>query len=204
MARLLLSKATLSKQRQLLQSYQRFLPSLDMKRQQLRAALKEVQGVGARLNADLNTLNSTVAKEIPMMANYRIHLDGLVTVKKVIVTEENVAGCKVPTLQNMDVSRSQLSPLGNPHWVGVVQEKLEQSLTLAVRLHIIGQQQKLLQTALTKITQRVNLFDKVLIPQTQSNIKKIQIYLGDRAREAVVTSKIAKRRRSANSALNDG
>ena len=51
--------------------------------------------------------------------------------------------------------------------------------------------------AVTKVTQRVNLFEKVLIPQARNNVRRIQIALGDVERAAVVTSKIAKRKREA-------
>ena len=55
----------------------------------------------------------------------------------------------------------------------------------------------LLETAVKTITQRVNLFDKVLIPKTKSNIKDIKIYLSDEEMAAVVRSKISKRKRAA-------
>ena len=45
------------------------------------------------------------------------------------------------------------------------------------------------------MTQRFNLFDKVLIPRTRTNIRKISIYLADAERAGVVKSKIAKRKK---------
>ena len=53
----------------------------------------------------------------------------------------------------------------------------------------------LLEAAVVKITQRVNLFDKVLVPQTLDNIRRINVFLGDAERSAVVGAKIAKRKR---------
>lgn len=41
-------------------------------------------------------------------------------------------------------------------------------------------------------SQRVNLFEKVMIPTAKANIKKINIYLGDQQTAAVVRGKIAK------------
>jgi V/A-type H+-transporting ATPase subunit D len=52
--------------------------------------------------------------------------------------------------------------------------------------------------AVQKITQRVNLFDKMLIPRTRENIRKIGIFLADSERAAVVRAKIAKSRRLAH------
>jgi V/A-type H+-transporting ATPase subunit D len=45
---------------------------------------------------------------------------------------------------------------------------------------------------LRRVTQRVNLFEKILIPTAHSNIQRIRIYLGEAERAAVVTSKLAK------------
>ncbi len=55
----------------------------------------------------------------------------------------------------------------------------------------------LLEEAVRKATQRVNLVEKVLIPRSRAHIKKIRIYLSDEERAAVVRSKIAKKKRAA-------
>ena len=45
---------------------------------------------------------------------------------------------------------------------------------------------------LTKIVQRVNLFEKVKIPEAKENIRRIRIQLGDEMTAAVGRAKIAK------------
>ena len=44
-------------------------------------------------------------------------------------------------------------------------------------------------------SQRVNLFEKVKIPEAKENIRMISIYLGDQQTSAVVRGKIAKKKR---------
>jgi V/A-type H+-transporting ATPase subunit D len=46
------------------------------------------------------------------------------------------------------------------------------------------------------VTQRVNLFEKVLIPRARKSIQRIRVYLSDEERAAVVRSKIAKRKQA--------
>jgi V/A-type H+-transporting ATPase subunit D len=70
-------------------------------------------------------------------------------------------------------------------------------LTARLKVQIAHQRVALLAKAVDTITQRVNLFDKVLIPNARSNIKKIRIYLSDEQTSAVTRSKIAKRKRAA-------
>jgi V/A-type H+/Na+-transporting ATPase subunit D len=79
-----------------------------------------------------------------------------------------------------------------PHWVDLVAERLKDVLRLRVEAQVTRQQLTLLDAAVTKVTQRVNLFDKVLIPHTRANIRRIDIALGDLERSAVVNAKIAK------------
>jgi len=59
---------------------------------------------------------------------------------------------------------------------------------------VLDEQVRLLQEELHATSQRVNLFEKVKIPETEENIRKISIYLADQQVNAVVRSKISKRK----------
>jgi V/A-type H+-transporting ATPase subunit D len=50
----------------------------------------------------------------------------------------------------------------------------------------------MLNRELVKTTQRINLYEKVLIPQCKENIRRIKVYLGDQQTAAVCRAKIAK------------
>ena len=130
MARLLLSKATLSKEQQKLKSYRRFLPSLDMKRQQLRLALKQSEQQIRTLEQEYDQLQHRVGQSLPMLANERVNLDGLVHLTEISYTEHNIAGCKVPAIESLEVVKACLPAMGKPHWVHALQElcKFQQGL----------------------------------------------------------------------------
>jgi V/A-type H+-transporting ATPase subunit D len=72
-------------------------------------------------------------------------------------------------------------------------EKMKAIFLLDLEARIVEEQRVRLDRELRITTQRVNLFEKIKIPQTQDNIKKIQVYLGDQQTAAVVRGKIAKR-----------
>ncbi len=59
---------------------------------------------------------------------------------------------------------------------------------------MLDEQVRLLDAELLATSQRVNLFEKVKIPETEENIKKISIYMADQQVSAVVRSKISKRK----------
>ncbi|MFK4751544.1 V-type ATP synthase subunit D [Oceanobacter antarcticus] len=201
MARLLLSKATLSAQRQKLAAYQRFLPALDMKRQQLQGAIKQVEAQLQQQQQQQRQLEQRIAEQMPMLAETSIDLQGLCSVSRLRLQRRNVVGVWINELGDIEFDLVDIPLMAKPHWVAPLQQWLKEGMTLDVRQQLLQQQQIAMAAALRKVTQRVNLFDKVLIPDTRSNIRRIGIYLDDKERESVVTSKIAKNKRQAAGGL---
>ena len=66
---------------------------------------------------------------------------------------------------------------------------------LKVLIQTLKKQSELLNRELRLTSQRVNLFEKVKIPEAKDNIRVIEIYLGDQQTSAVVRGKIAKSKR---------
>ncbi|MGD8842374.1 MAG: V-type ATP synthase subunit D [Gammaproteobacteria bacterium] len=197
MARLALNKASLSKQSRQLKTFERFLPSLDLKRRQLMAERARERIAIQRTRRASEALHESVAAQIPMLANREIDLSELVKVKAVRLGEHNVVGIHLPTLDGIEVQVRDYGYLSRPHWVDRVAEELSRMLELRVQLAVQERRAALLDDAVHKVTQRVNLFEKVLIPRTREHIRRIRIYLADAERAAVVRSKIAKRKRAA-------
>jgi V/A-type H+-transporting ATPase subunit D len=197
MTRLALNKASLSKQSRQLKTFERFLPSLDMKRRQLMAEQARERNAIARTRQDMEALRANIAVQMPMLANREIDLSELVKVKSASLGEHNVVGTRLPTLERVEVQVRDYGFLAKPHWVDRLVDELTRMLELQVRFAVQQRRAALLDEAARKVTQRVNLFEKVLIPRAQENIRKIRIYLADAERAAVVRSKIAKRNRAA-------
>jgi V/A-type H+/Na+-transporting ATPase subunit D len=192
MARLSLSKTQLAKENTNLAMYRRYLPSLDLKRRQLTAERNKTQARIAEIEAQIERRVGTIGEEIPMLANKDIDLKGLVTLKALKIGDRNVVGLRLPSLVEIEVDAAVYGYLVRPHWVDLVAERLKEVLRLRAEAQVTQRQVALLDAAVTKVTQRVNLFDRVLIPHTRANIRRIDIALGDRERSAVVNAKIAK------------
>jgi len=197
MARLNLSKTQLAKENTNLAMYRRYLPSLDLKRQQLTAERNKTQVRLAEIEAQIKRRIAGIGEEIPMLANKDIDLQGIATLKAVKLEERNVVGQRLPSLADIEVDVAHYGYLVRPHWVDLVAERLRDVLRLRVEAQVTRRQMALLDAAVTTVTQRVNLFDKVLIPHARANIRRIDIALGDLERSAVVNSKIAKRKTEA-------
>ena len=196
MARLPLNKSSLSREMEQLRTYERFLPSLDLKRKQLMGEKAKAVIVIARMETRVAELTAQVGRDLPMLGNASIDLEGLVRLTDYQLGVENVAGTPLPVLQKIEVTTRPYSPMTKPHWVDDVARLLREMLEARLQARVAQQRFDLLSEALDTVTQRVNLFDKVLIPTARTNIKKIRIYLSDADMQAVVRSKISKRKRA--------
>jgi V/A-type H+/Na+-transporting ATPase subunit D len=196
MARLTLSKSSLSMQSRQLKTFERFLPSLDLKRRQLIAErAKAVQAI-AETEKSIDRLQELLKTAIPMVANQEVSVDGLVTVANVQIDTINIMGVRLPQIGQIRLKRRPYSLLAKPAWVDSLAELLEKMLKMKLQIQVDQRRLELLDEAVKTVTQRVNLFDKVLIPRTRENIRKIRIFLADAERAAVVRAKIAKGKRA--------
>jgi V/A-type H+-transporting ATPase subunit D len=200
MSRLALNKSSLSKLTRQLGTFERFLPSLDLKRKQLMAERARAQAALQRTGQAMAALREGIAGRLPMLANREIELADLVQLKTVRLGEENVVGTRLPVLEAVEVQRRDYSYLAIPQWVDRLSDDLARMLELHAGLAVEQRRLVLLEGAVRKVTQRVNLFEKVLIPRAKEHIRKIRIYLSDAERAAVVRSKIAKRKHAAQGA----
>ena len=200
MARLALNKSSLSRQQSQLKTFERFLPSLDLKRRQLLAERNKARIALQRTREAIAQFTVDVGERLPMLSNNEIELRGLVRLTGVNLAEENIVGTRLPVLAGIAVEVRAYPLMARPHWVDAVVRELRAVLELRVRAQVEERRLALLEAAVKTITQRVNLFEKVLIPRARGNIKRIRIYLSDAERAGVVNSKIAKRKRAAESA----
>jgi len=197
MPQLALNKTSLARESRQLDTYERFLPSLDLKRMQLIAERNNARRELQRLKDAIDEIESRVGERIPMAADERISLRDIVAARLVRLDEENVVGLSLPVLRDIDLHEVAYSLLARPHWVDTLVVALKELLKLRIKTQVQQRRLDILDAAVKKITQRVNLFDKVLIPRTRENIRRIRISLSDTERAAVVNAKIAKRKRQA-------
>jgi V/A-type H+-transporting ATPase subunit D len=123
-------------------------------------------------------------------------LSGLVRVRRVDLAEENVLGLRLPTLRSVEFDEAEYSLLATPFWLDDLVVCLKEVATYRLRLQVYRERVARMQGAVRRVSQRVNLFEKVLIPTAERDIARIQIFLSDVERAAVVTSKIAKGKRA--------
>ncbi len=203
MARLKLSKAALQHERTQLRLYEKLLPSLELKRRQLTVERDEARREHEAALAEIVRLESRVGVELPMLADSEIDLQGLVKMTAFDLGQENVVGVRLPLLKEVHCDVAEYSPLAKPAWVDSLAERLRDAAEARTRAQVTAERARILERAERRITQRVNLFEKILIPRTRRNIERIQIFLGDISRAAVVQAKLAKQRQEHKWAAGD-
>lgn len=194
MATLALNKSELKNQNDRLKAFKKFVPSLELKRKQLIAQVNITQKIIDDLHQKVIDINERLKREYPMVAKSKVYIDGLIQIKKVKTSYENIVGVKLPKFEGLDVAIKDYGDLTTPVWLDCLSKDMIAAASMRFRIRIEEIRLKLLKEALRKTTQRLNLFEKVMIPQTVQNIKKIKIFLSDAERAFVVQAKIAKKK----------
>lgn len=195
MARVTLSKTALKAEQDKIRLYEQYLPSLDLKRRQF---LFEISTAGRERDETreaIARLESRTADWIALLGNEEIEVAGLVELSSLRLGRQNLLGVELPVLEDLRITTGAYSMLARPVWIDALVDALEEMVRLGILIQVREERLRRLREALRKITQRVNLFDKVLIPETGRNIRTIRIALGDAERSGVVRAKIAKAKR---------
>ena len=194
-----LTKNELKVQKDRLKQFQRYLPTLQLKKQQLQAVVMQVtaqlEQVARQRQAAVAGLDDWVAvfaENDSFPAEKR--LDALIRPRHVVCGEQNIAGVTVPVFQELSCEDIQYDVADYPLWVDTAAVRLREIARLDALEKTLRRQVELLERELRATAQRVNLFEKVKIPEAKENIRVIGIYLGDQQTAAVVRGKIAKKK----------
>ena len=192
MAKVALNKSALNKEKRSLKTFNRYLPALELKRQQLMVERKKAEQALAESREHLRKVEQLVKRQLPMLARSDVPVENLVRVTDIQLIEENIVGTAVPLVKHIEIALTPYSDLAKPHWVDFLVELLKQMVRLRIELQVRELRHKELDKATRTTSQRVNLFSKVLIPRTKKNIQKIQIYMSDQDRASVMNAKLSK------------
>ena len=199
MAKIKLTKNELKVQKDALKMYQRYLPTLTLKKQQLQAEIRTIEAEAKKVRREREELEKGFDSWIAVFSEKEAFPKGLITVSNIRKGKGNIAGVAIPTYEGADFHRSDYDLYETPIWVDIAADHLEKAMSLDLEAEVLDEQVRLLEAELLATSQRVNLFEKVKIPETEANIKKISIYMSDQQVNAVVRSKISKRKIAARS-----
>jgi len=194
MAKVKLTKTELKAQTDALKRFQRFLPMLQLKKQQLQAEIAGIIAKAEETRCRERAVRDDLDRWVGLLATDEALLPGPVRVKSVYTGTANIAGVANPTLESIETDVREVDAWATPVWVDGAIDVTTQILSLQCERAIYDEQQRLVSEELQKTSQRVNLFEKVKIPGCKEAIRVIKIALGDEQTAAVTRGKIAKGR----------
>lgn len=195
MKKIKLTKTELKAQSDALKRFQRFLPMLQLKKQQLQA---EISAIGVRIEAVVTKESETRTLSEPWVTLFSDAapdtLANLVTLNRVVTETSNIAGVAIPVFKGIETTSIDLDLFATPAWFDNAASLVKTVLALKAERGVFEEQRTLITHELNTTSQRVNLFEKVKIPECKENIRIIKIALGDEQTASVTRGKIAKSR----------
>ena len=194
MAKIKLTKTELKAQTDALKRFQRFLPMLQLKKQQLQGEIAAIVSQAEAVATRENDVRRSLEPWVGLFATGEDLLSGLVTVKEIKTSTANIAGVEIPVFDGIDTEVRPVDLWATPAWVDDAVAALTDVLALQSERIVLERQRELVAEELRTTSQRVNLFEKVKIPECRENIRVIKIAIGDEQTAAVTRGKIAKSR----------
>lgn len=191
MAHIKHTKNELKAQRDALKRFERYLPTLQLKKQQLQAEVRQVEQRVEEIRTRERDVREAMDAWIALLAD-PVDLDAYLRVEGVDIEDGNIAGVRIPILKDVRFTRETPDLFDTPTWLDDALEALEKLARLRAEREAAEEALENLAAELRTTNQRVNLFEKVKIPEARENIRVIRIFLGDEMTAAVARSKIAK------------
>lgn len=193
MAKIKNTKTELKAQTDALKRYQRFLPMLQLKKQQLQMEIAAITGAIDELSEKESAWRKSLSPWIALFSSDELP-PSLVRRKAIIADTGNIAGVAIPVYRGIETEREELDLELTPAWLDDAGNAIVKAMEFSAEKEVLEEQRRLVTEELRTTSQRVNLFEKVKIPECKENIRVINIHLGDERTDAVVRGKIAKRR----------
>lgn len=191
--RIKLNKVSLREQKQKMALYQRFLPALEARKQQFLMQLAVVRKDIREQKHTLTQLMADMALWAPLVRDMEGQLKPFVEIRQVRVSMHNVAGLKIPLLQEVIFEDTSYSIFATSYSFEIVLKRLREAIRRREKLKILLKQERILADGFRKTSQRINLYEQRLIPECREALRKIAVYLQDQQAAAVGVAKVAKR-----------
>jgi V/A-type H+-transporting ATPase subunit D len=183
----------LKRQREDLSRFRNYLPTLKLKKQQLQGEIQRTRMAWDDAVAQRDKVLGEVRTWCALLGEETAApVEDLARVRELTVGRRNVAGLELEVFRGITFEDATYSLFSTPPWVDRATDTLRALVTWRERIRLLADQHRRLAAELRKVTQRVNLFEKVKIPQARHNIRVVTIYLGDQQTAAVGRAKIAK------------
>lgn len=195
MAEIKLTKTELRIQQVKLDRLQKYLPTLQLKKSMLQLEVNQSQAEIIVLSQSFTIALERVSKFASLFTERSsTDLFSAVQVHSVKRSTENIAGIDIPVFESVQFDPATYALFETPVWFESAIVGIKELITLREKMKVAEEKKAALEKELREVSIRVNLFEKILIPRSKENIKKIRIFLGDQQLAAVSQAKVAKKK----------
>jgi V/A-type H+/Na+-transporting ATPase subunit D len=167
------------------------LPTLKNKEAALRLEVKKAKDEATRLDKELDEKIRQNDQTLRLWNEFKMDL---VSIKDVKLTVKKIAGVKTPVLNEIIFDIKEFSLFKNPSWFLDGIEIIRELAHIALERDVFERKTQLLEFARKKTTQKVNLYEKVQIPEYEEAILKIKRFMEDEENLSKAAQKIVKSR----------
>ncbi|MBL7844358.1 MAG: V-type ATP synthase subunit D [Cyclobacteriaceae bacterium] len=185
------NKSALYELSQQLSVRQKALPTLKSKEAALRLEIKKIKDKALTYETQLKQRLDEVKNLARLWVEFE---EGLVKLKTATYRTRVIAGVKIPLLDTLEFELAEISQYHKPDWFLDGIHILEDLTRLRLLHQVAARATEILEYARKKTTQKVNLYEKVQIPEYQEAIRKIKRFLEDEENLAKASQKILKKR----------
>lgn len=172
--------------------YGRYLPTLQLKKQQLQLEILHQLAFLEEEKQSEEKKRHAIEAWAGLFTDRSIDIRPWVRPKQVVQDIKNIAGIDIPVFIRVEFPPAEYDFFAAPLWADNAIEAVRSLVSLLEEIRLIEGAIEILRRELKVTTQRVNLFEKVKIPEAEEAIRLIKIYIGDQMTNAVGRSKIAK------------
>jgi V/A-type H+-transporting ATPase subunit D len=169
----------------------RALPTLKNKEAALRVEVKKAKDKIKTLDRELSEKINVQSDSLGLWNEF---LPDLITIGEVETSSKKIAGVKTPILEKIVFNEKEFSLFNQPKWIPEGISYLKNLGRIVIEKKFFDRKMHLLDYARRKTTQKVNLYEKVQIPEYEDAIRKIKRFLEDEENLSKSAQKIVKKR----------
>jgi len=173
------------------------LPTLKSKEAALRIEVKKAKVQALEFDDKLKQRVKDMKDMVRLWAEFDA---GLLKLKDATYSTRIIAGVKIPVLDSLAFNQQEFSLYQKPNWFSDGVQILKELTKFSIKRDVNWKSMEILEQARKKTTQKVNLYEKVQIPEYQQAIIKIKRFLEDEENLSKSAQKILKRRNDEKSA----
>lgn len=189
------TKTAMREQQVKLSQLEKYLPTLQLKKAMLQLEINQVQIETDQLQMVFSEIFQKIHNWKKLLSDH--DADNLFNSSKIFEIKkhyENIAGVDIPVYESIVFEEGDYQLFDTPYWLDQAIVDLRYFIEIREKIEVLHEKKRLLEKELREVSIRVNLFEKIMIPRTLQNIKKIRIFLGDQQLAAVSQAKASKRK----------